>query len=231
MIELSLLGGWRLTTDGQPVALPEAGRRIVAYTAVVGPSTRQHLVGALWPEAPEAQAHACLRSALWRIRRCLQPLLIIRGDWVMLDLKKVRLDLAELNARLLCPADPPRPEPAYLTGGDLLPDWYDDWVLPKQEQLRQHCLHALDGLAAALLERGDCAGALEMALGAVGMEPLRESAHRAVIEVHLREGNASEALRHYQSYRRLLWSELGLDPSPLLRRLLPVRTSSTSALS
>ncbi|MFC1400017.1 MULTISPECIES: BTAD domain-containing putative transcriptional regulator [Streptacidiphilus] len=231
MIELSLLGGWRLTSDGSPVALPEAGRRVVAYTALHGPCTRLQLVGALWPEAPEAQAHACLRSTLWRIRRCLDPLLLLRDDLVMLDLARIRLDLSELNALLLRPPDPPRPEPAYLTGGDLLPDWYDDWVLPKQEQLRQHCLHALDRLAAALLEHGDCAGALEMAMGAVAMEPLRESAHRAVIEVHLSEGNASEALRHYQSYRRLLWSELGLEPSPLLRRLLPVRTSSTSALS
>ncbi|WP_042402672.1 AfsR/SARP family transcriptional regulator [Streptacidiphilus carbonis] len=231
MIELSLLGGWRLTSDGQPVALPEAGRRVVAHVALHGPATRQILVGALWPEAPEAQAHACLRSTLWRIRRCPAPLLLVRGDRVMLDLARIRLDLAELNNLLLRPPDPPRPEPAYLTGGDLLPDWYDDWVLSEQEQLRQHCLHALDRLAAALLERGDCAGALEMALGAVAMEPLRESAHRAVIEVHLREGNASEALRHYEAYRKLLWSELGLEPSPLLRRLLPVRTSFGTALS
>ena len=221
MIELSLLGGWRLTDDGQPVALPETGRHVVAFVAVRGPTTRQHLVGALWPELAEAQAGACLRSTLWRTRRCLEPLLNTLGEWVQLG-PGVRLDLAGLHACLLRVPDPPLPTAQYLDGSDLLPDWYDDWLLVEQEQLRQQRLHAMEHLAVALMDDGDCGGALEMALGAVRIDPLRESAHRAVVEIHLREGNASEALRHYESYRLLLEGELGLEPSPLLRRLLPI---------
>jgi DNA-binding SARP family transcriptional activator len=220
MIELSLLGGWRLTDDGQPVALPEAGRHVVAFVAVRGPATRQHLVGALWPELAEVQAGACLRSTLWRTRRSLEPLLNTLGEWVQLG-PDVRLDLAELHACLLRVPDPPRPTAQYLDGSDLLPDWYDDWLLVEQEQLRQQRLHALEQLAAASRDDGDFGGALEMALSAVRIDPLRESAHRAVIGIHLREGNASEALRHYESYRRLLEGELGLEPSPQLRALLP----------
>ena len=51
-------------------------------------------------------------------------------------------------------------------------------------------------------------------------EPLRESAHRSVIEVHLVEGNHAEALRQFHSYRRLIASELGIPPSPAIRRLV-----------
>jgi DNA-binding SARP family transcriptional activator len=38
--------------------------------------------------------------------------------------------------------------------------------------------------------------------------------------VHLAEGNRSEANRQYQSCRRLLRNELGLEPSPGLKSLL-----------
>ncbi|MFC1409820.1 BTAD domain-containing putative transcriptional regulator [Streptacidiphilus sp. N1-12] len=219
VIELSLLGGWRLAADGRPAALPEAARKVVAYVAVRGPSTRQQLIGALWPESPEAQAGACLRSTLWRIRRCLEDLLVARGEWVSLD-PRVRLDLAGLRSDLLRVPDPPRPGPEELDG-ELLPDWYDDWLLVEQERLRQQCLHALERLAAVLADEGDYGAALQTALDAVRIDPLRESAHRAVIGIHLSEGNRSEALRHYAAYRRLLHDELGLEPSPLLRCLVP----------
>ena len=54
-------------------------------------------------------------------------------------------------------------------------------------------------------------------------EPLRESAHRAVILVHLSEGNRSEALRQYEFCRRLLKEQLALEPSIQLERLLGAR--------
>ncbi len=63
-------------------------------------------------------------------------------------------------------------------------------------------------------------GAEREGLGAVRSEPLRDSAHRSVIEVHLAEGNHAEALRQYDGYRRLLADELGLPPSPAIRRLV-----------
>jgi DNA-binding SARP family transcriptional activator len=40
------------------------------------------------------------------------------------------------------------------------------------------------------------------------------------MQVHLAEGNAGEALRQYDAFRRLLRSELGLPPSPAMRRLV-----------
>jgi len=38
--------------------------------------------------------------------------------------------------------------------------------------------------------------------------------------VHLAEGNQSEAVREFERYRALLHTELGLDPTPRLRRLV-----------
>jgi DNA-binding SARP family transcriptional activator len=51
-------------------------------------------------------------------------------------------------------------------------------------------------------------------------EPLRESPYRLLIETHIAEGNYSEAVQTYQSYRTLLDRELGVAPSPAIRALI-----------
>jgi DNA-binding SARP family transcriptional activator len=47
----------------------------------------------------------------------------------------------------------------------------------------------------------------------VAAEPLRESAHRVLTEVHLAEGNVGEARQLYERWRRLLDTEFGLRPT------------------
>ena len=105
-----------------------------------------------------------------------------------------------------------------MLAGDVLPDWYDDWIVIQRERFRQARLHALR-LRRTLVHRGRYESAIDVGLAAVAGEPLRESAHRAVILVHLAEGNRSEALRQYELCRRLLKEQLGLEPSPETERL------------
>ena len=105
--------------------------------------------------------------------------------------------------------------------GEVLPGWYDDWVIFERERLRQLRLHALDALAERFTAQGRYADALEVAMESVRIEPLRESANRMIIAIHLAEANAAEALRHYQFFRDLLRTELGLEPSARLTAMLP----------
>jgi len=80
-------------------------------------------------------------------------------------------------------------------------------------------LHALDTLCERLTTGGRLEEALEAGLCAVAAEPLRESAHRAVVRVHLEEGNTAEAIRQYRLCRRLLKEQLGVEPSPRMLQL------------
>ena len=64
------------------------------------------------------------------------------------------------------------------------------------------------------------AEAVEAALAAVAAEPLRESAHRALIGVYLAEGNTISAHRQYEVCRRLLADELQVAPSRLMQELM-----------
>ena len=87
--------------------------------------------------------------------------------------------------------------------GDLLPDWYDDWLMIERERLRQLRVHALEHLAERAVREGRFGHAIDCSLAAIAADPLRESAHRILIRAYLAEGNSSAGLRQYREYCRL----------------------------
>ena len=103
---------------------------------------------------------------------------------------------------------------------DLLPACYDDWILVECERFHQLRLHALEALCERLTAAERYGEAIDAGLAAVCGEPLRESAHRALIKAHLAEGNYAEAGRQYELCRRILRDELGIVPSEGLRKLM-----------
>jgi DNA-binding SARP family transcriptional activator len=121
---------------------------------------------------------------------------------------------------------------------DLLPGWYDDWVIFERERIRQRLLHALEVLSRRLAAAGRCAEAVEAAISAVSADPLRESANKVLIEAHLAEGNLVEGRRAYQRYRDTVRRELGVEPGKELASLVrldwgldPQRNRNRSAAS
>jgi DNA-binding SARP family transcriptional activator len=109
--------------------------------------------------------------------------------------------------------------PLYVPG-DLLPDCYDDWVMAQRERVRQLRLHALETLCIVLTGQGRYGQAIQAGLAAVCGEPLRESADRALIAAHLAEGNHSEALRRYRTFKVLLHDELEIGPTAQMEDLV-----------
>ena len=216
-IALRMLGGFDLRWRGKRVALPPSAERLVAYVALhVGPATRSNVAGALWFDASEDRAMANLRSAIWRLRR---PGIVIM-DTTDEDLSlspNVAVDIRELSRAARKLLDGAAIDSSLLDRlancSDLLGDWYEEWVLVEREHFRQLRLQALERLTLELAARGQFGRAAETALAAVASDPLRESAHRALIAVHLAQGNRGEAIRQYCIYRRLMRDELDLEPS------------------
>ncbi|ASW57714.1 bacterial transcriptional activator domain-containing protein [Plantactinospora sp. KBS50] len=215
-IRLALLGGFQLTERGRTLVVPRGLQRVIALIALQPGATRAHLAGLLWPETSEERALSCLRTALWRIRQDRSCPLLISADTVRLD-PLVEVDVDELICtaeRIGAGADPSGALPVLAAGRhDLLPGWYEDWVLLERERLRQLRLHLLEGIARAHLRAGEHGAALQAALDAMSAEPLRETPHRLIVETHLAEGNAYEALHAFYVYRDLLRRELQLEPS------------------
>lgn len=223
-----LLEGFGL--DATPAArrLSRGSQRLIAFLALRAVSVRRDLAaGMLWPLVTEVRAHANLRAALSRLGPAGRDTVVAGAeDVALVDGVVVDLHQAQSLARhLMVPAnslDAAAVPPAIAAlSASLLPGWYEDWALLAAENWHQLRLHALETLASSLAGTGQFGYAADAAGAAVSADPLRESARRALIGVHMVEGNQSEALREFERYRHLLRVDLGLEPTLRLRALLP----------
>jgi DNA-binding SARP family transcriptional activator len=202
--------------------------RLLAFVALHRSGVRRMLAaGTLWPDVPERRALASLRSALSRLddigqgALCVGPVALSLAEGVDVDLHRAR----QLAHRLLASGSAPGEADLSATAIaslslDLLPGWYEDWVLLEAESWRELRLHALEAVAGRLKVVGRFGEAAVAACAAARAEPLRESGHAALICVYLAEGNQSEALREFSRYEQLLGEELGLRPTEGLRGLV-----------
>jgi DNA-binding SARP family transcriptional activator len=224
---ITLLDGFGLRLGGcgpggEIDDLPRGVQRLVAHLCFAGRPGRTAVAGHLWPESSEERALGSLRAALWRLHKAAPGLVDTSGGalsvaaGVSVDVR----DLAEWAQRAMDPratADDVGVAPG--PWGDLLPGWYEDWVLLERERLRQLLMHSLEATALKLMAAGRYGEALQAGYSAVRAEPLRESAHRAVVRVHLAEGNLAEAYRAFDVFRDMLADELGVAPSEQMERL------------
>jgi DNA-binding SARP family transcriptional activator len=220
---LDLLDGFRLRHAGATIRLQPSVQRLLAFLALHDrPLQRLYVAGRLWTDSAQECANANLRTALWRLHRPSCALVDATASDLALA-GAVTVDLREATRRaqrVLAGGAEPDDLPAVIAAGELLPDLYDDWILIERERFRQLRLHALERLCEDLRAAGRFAEATEAGLAAVATEPLRESAHRALIASHLAEGNLGEAARQYRLYRDLAREQLGMAPSPRLRALV-----------
>ena len=223
-VRVRLLSGFELTGDGESVSLPLSAQRLVALLGLRNrPLLRPYVAGTLWLDSSEERSAASLRSALWRLHR--PGYRVVEANGATLHLADdVRVDVHEAEAlarRLLEHGnDVDDRTPLDTLAAELLPDWYDDWVVVEREQLRQLCLRALETYAERLFSAGTYERAADSAFAAVRSDPLRESAHRLLIRVHLAEGNWGDAVHQYRLYAKLLRKQLGLRPSPQIEALV-----------
>lgn len=226
---VELLGGFVFSVGGDALlGISTGSQRLLAFLAVRDRSmTRPHVAGSLWPESTDAQAGASLRSAVSRLgdapRRALKVTAVglALAEGVVVDVHRSQSLAHRLIDRGAASSDSDIGADAVSAlSDDLLPGWYDDWAVIAAEDWRQLRLHALEAVAARLTDADRLAEAATAALTAVRAEPLRESARAALIRVHMAQGNQSRALGEFERYRVLLHTDLGVEPTTLLRELL-----------
>jgi DNA-binding SARP family transcriptional activator len=230
--DLNLLGYWQLRMNGRPQEVGSRQQRLITALALLGSRSRAFLADLLWPDSPENQAAGNLRASVFRVSHQLPFLLeaspgsLALNPDVEVDVHHVRALIREIEVDH-DPSNVPTDAIETLRRADLLPGWYEDWVLFEQERLRQQRLDTLETLARRCLDRRDYNSAKEAAAAAIAIEPLRESAHLLLVRSHLAEGNQASATRVYRDLRTRLRQELGSAPGEAFTQLLQVNAPFT----
>ncbi len=226
VLHIYLLGGLTLAWDDQPLPpiSSTAARSLLAYLSTYRdrPHTRDLMAGTFWPDLADDTARRRLSQALWLIRKTLDPhqVLLTEGNTVQLHPElPVRIDVEEF-LRHRAQGTTGGPEGLEHCEwcieqyrGDLLAGYYDDWITPERERLRQAFVEALEWAVEGHKAQGSYERALTYARRLAAEEPLREEAHCEVMRLcHLLKRDR-EALQQYEVCRQVLAEELGAEPS------------------
>lgn len=242
VLRVRLLGSFLITWGEKPVAsFAQARLRfLLAYLFLnrhVSISRRQ-LAFVFWPDTSDEQALSNLRTLLHRLRKALpngrQLLDLDRNTVAWRGDAAVSLDVAEFEGALIQAARSTQPADIMAAlqaavdayAGDLLPDCYDEWIIPQRERLRQVFVRALEQLISLQERHRKFGAAIQNTRRLLRFDPLHETGHRQLMRLHLANGDRARALRAYHRCATVLRQELGVDPAPatqaLYQRLLRV---------
>ncbi|MER7442569.1 AfsR/SARP family transcriptional regulator [Micromonospora avicenniae] len=241
-MEFRLLGPVELyTDDGQLISLQRRQERLMLAVLLLDPDrvvSAERLIGVLWGQRPPATARATLQALISRVRKAVrvaagpnadgQVRLLALGEGYRLSVPSESVDLHRFQrmvegARIL--TDPLRRSERLTAALDL-------WRGPALADaatgtVRQRLCGGLEeSRLTALLDRIDA----DLAAGRhrelvselaelVVDHPLQERLHGQLMLAFYRSGRRADALAAYRDARRLLVTELGLEPGPSLRDL------------
>ncbi len=222
---------------------------LLAYLAVEAdrPHRREVLAGLLWPDQPDQVALHNLSQTLLNLRQAIgdreasPPFLSITRQNIQFNpASDHELDVAAFTALLAACETHPHPnlnncqtcmqrlqQAVELYRGPFLAefflpdsDLFEEWALLKREWLHRQAIEALERLAEYYERQDDTTSAQRYALRQTELDPLREAAHRHLMRLLALSGQRSMALAQYETCRRLLADELGVEPAEETKALV-----------
>jgi DNA-binding SARP family transcriptional activator len=179
---------------------------------------REKLAGILWPESTETNARNNLRHALWRLRKALRnaeekyiladdiAIAFDAGAAYWLDTIQLARELEEWTADDLL-------ENLMVYRGELLPGFYDEWVVLERERMQAIFERKMKLLLEQMGEEQRWLEVLTLGEKWIAFGHTPEPAYRALIVAHAALGDQSSAAAVYQRCIKDLREELGVVPS------------------
>jgi DNA-binding SARP family transcriptional activator len=219
---------------------------VILAVEAARPHRRETLACMFWPERPAVVARNNLRQALYRLRNALgEP--ASGSQFLRITPKEIQfdpgsdywLDVKQFSNHLAAYSDHHAGGLAIcehclielraavaLYGGDFLSGFslpgcpqFDWWLLGRQEFYHRQVLEALACLGGYYESSQDYHQAATVAQKKIELEPWRETAHRRLMRALALGGNPGAALRQYETCRRILMAEMGIEPSTRTKKL------------
>jgi DNA-binding SARP family transcriptional activator len=242
-VQYRILGPLEVGNGGRVLDLGRRKQRAVLAALVVEANrvvSLDRLIDELWGEEAPAQATASLQAYVSNLRRVLEPgrqprqrpeVLVTQPPGYLLrvapqDIDAVRFStLADEGRRLVEEGDADGGrrrlrEALSLWRGPALADFAEErFAQVEAARLEELRLAAVEDRLQADIDLGAHAAAAAELDRLVADHPLRERLWALLMMALYRSGRQADALRAYQEARRFLGEELGIEPSPALRRL------------
>ncbi|NJD60586.1 MAG: hypothetical protein C3F13_01900 [Anaerolineales bacterium] len=227
----------------------DKARALLAYlcTEEIKPHRREKLAGLLWPEIPEKSARANLRYALTNLRRILSAQTSScepnsSGDILAATPQTIQIN--PTNDLWIDVAIFEEVAHQFKSGNRIMPDVsileqavdsfrgeflegfslhgspaFDEWILLNRERFHRLVIEALHQLTEYHLQACHYEQALYFAWHQVELDPWQESAHRQLMKLLAISGQRAKALIQYETCRRILGKELGIEPDEKTKAL------------
>lgn len=179
---------------------------------------REEILELFWPEAEPEAGRLSLRVALSQLRSQLEPPDVPEGAVLVADRLLVHLNPAAVSTdvaafeealRSAKRIEDPVARTDSLIGaveiyrGDLLPGFYDEWIVAERERLKEAYRNVLHDLVTALTQAGDPGCAMDYALRALADDPWNEAAHTDLMYLYALTGRLAEAQHQFEEMQQL----------------------------
>ncbi|MFE4408747.1 BTAD domain-containing putative transcriptional regulator [Streptomyces sp. NPDC056821] len=234
-LRFSVLGPVRAWRGEQPLPTGSPQQRALLAALLLREgrtATAAELIDALWGEEPPSQALAAVRTYASRLRKALDPGVLVSesGGYAVRGPGEGALDLADAqehaaradkarSAGDLCRARELLRRALSLWDGEPLAGVPGPYAEAQRVRLEEWRLQLLESCLDMDLEQGCHAEAVSELTALTAAHPLRERLRELLMLALYRSGRQAEALAVYADTRRLLADELGVDPRPGLREL------------
>ncbi len=225
MLEVRLLGQFSLQRDGKPLEIPSRPAQSLFSYLILNPEVshrRERLAGLFWPDSLESSARNNLRQALWRIRKSIED---ENHQYITSDRFHVAFDPDSetwLDVDILMQEleeNAPVEEWVAVYKGELLPGFYDDWVVAERERVRIAFEQRGEKLLAHLEQRSRWNELLDWGENLIARAGALEPAFRAIMLAYFELGDSAKSVATYQRCVEAL-EDYGVEPSVETKQLL-----------
>src|SRR5215216_1021552 len=223
MLQIRLLGQFDVRLDGKRIVISSrAGQSLLAYLAMTAgmPHRREKLAGTLWADSSEENARKNLRQELWRIRKAIPAQNLPEADdYLIADEFTLMFNRESdywLDVSILERSDP---DVQSLTSGlslyqgELLPGFYDDWVVLERERLRTLFESKMEQLVDQLVDMERWTAVQEQCERWLALGQAPEPAYRALMLSYNARGDMAKVSSIYQRCAEDLQDHFGVEPS------------------